>query len=178
MTDLLVLGLLATNGALSGYDIQTAMESSQTDTWAYVKPASIYYALKKLAEKNYVSLQKVETTGHRTRAIYEITDAGKKHFQHLIAKGLEKNSIVFPANLYSALTFIEDLPAEKALHHLNIQFQNIEQLYRQMNAVKQLKISLDAYPEHVQLIFENIFRQCQLQLDTLKAIKEYLEKSK
>lgn len=52
MTRLMVLGLLMQYGPMSGYELQQAMQSAQTDTWAGVFPASIYHALKKWIKKD------------------------------------------------------------------------------------------------------------------------------
>lgn len=178
MTFLLVLGLLIRNGALSGYDIQVAMENSQTDTWAYVKPASIYYALKKLEEKRYVTLKSVEKTGHRSKAVYEINSEGVAYYQKLVADGLAKSSVVFPSDLYSSLTFIDDIPADTVIKNTEQHYKKIEKLYSEMKAVRELKLEIGEYPENVQIIFDNIFEQCKLQLSTLTAIKNYAEKVK
>ncbi|EIE5833658.1 PadR family transcriptional regulator [Listeria monocytogenes] len=176
MTSLIVLGLLIRNGSQSGYDIQVAMESSQTDTWAYVKPASIYYALKKLEEKQYVILKGVEKTGHRSKAIYEITPEGIEHYKQLIANCLEQPSVVFPSQLYSAVTFIDDISADVIIEKVEKQYKEIEKLYNNMQEVKKLKTNIDEYPENVKIIFDNIFEQCKIQLSILTSIKNYAEK--
>lgn len=177
MTSLIVLGLLIRNGSQSGYDIQLAMESSQTDTWAYVKPASIYYALKKLEEKKYVILKAVEKTGHRSKTIYEITPEGIEHYKQLIATCLEQASVVFPSQLYSAVTFIDDISADIIIEKVEKQYNEIEKLYNNMQEVKKLKTNIDEYPENVKIIFDNIFEQCKIQLSTLTSIKNYAEKN-
>lgn len=174
MTALLVLGLLLRNGTMSGYDIQVAMENTQTDKWAYVKPASIYYALKKLEENGFVNLNSVEATGYRSKALYSITEKGKQEYKRLIKQGLEENSVIFPSAFYTSLTFIEDLSSEEILYEINRQTKKIYDLYNDMKNIKKLKIEINQYPENVKIIFENIFAQCELQLNTLNSLKEVL----
>ncbi|MGL5820204.1 MAG: PadR family transcriptional regulator [Sarcina sp.] len=178
MASILLLGLLIRNGAMSGYDIQVALENSQTDKWAYVKPASIYYALKKMHEKGFLSLDGIEKTGHRTKAIYSITDTGVKEYKRLLKVGLEKTSVIFPAELYTSLTFIDDLPKEKALDLIEKQFLNIKIIYNDMKSIKILKKEIGHYPENVEIIFENMFKQCEIQLETLNLLKKHLDKTK
>lgn len=60
MTRTMVLGLLQTFGQMSGYEIQQKMQLSQTDKWAYVKPASIYHALKRMEKEGLVVLETIE----------------------------------------------------------------------------------------------------------------------
>src|SRR5471030_3167439 len=171
MTALLVLGLLLRNGILSGYDMQLAMEDTQTDKWAYVKPASIYYALKKLEENGFINLNSIETNGYRSKVLYNITEKGKQEYKRLIKQGFEENSVIFPSALYTALTFIEDLSTEELLDEINHQLKQINIIYNDMKNIEKLKIEINQYPENVQIIFKNIFAQCEIQLNTLNCLK-------
>lgn len=178
MTALLVLGLLLRNGTMSGYSMQVAMENTQTDKWAYVKPASIYYALNKLEENGFVNLNSVEKTGHRSKALYSITEKGKQEYKRLIKQGLEENSVVFPSSFYTSLTFIDDLSTEEILYEINKQYKKISTLYSDMKNIEKLKININQYPENVQIIFKNIFGQCEVQLNTLDFLKKTLSHKK
>lgn len=174
MTYLLVLGLLLRNGKMSGYDIQMAMENTQTDKWAYVKPASIYYALKKLEENHFVTLDGVEQKGFRSKALYNITDEGKKKYKELIKKGLNEISVIFPSSLYTSITFIEDLSPEEIIRELSNQEEQVKTLYNDMKNIEKLKKSINEYPENVQIIFKNIFLQCEAQLNTVNSLKKMI----
>ena len=174
MTSLIVLGLLIKMGAMSGYDIQMVMENSQTDKWAYVKPASIYYALKKLEEKGFVYLDGIETTGHRSKAVYSVTDSGKVEYRRLIKLGMEESSVIFPATLYSSLTFIDDIPATEAIIEIDKQLIKVNETYTDMKNIEALKREANAYPTNVEIIFVNMFAQCEIQINTLKQLKEHL----
>lgn len=176
MTTLMVLGLLNINGPMSGYDIQTAMESSQTDMWAYVQPASIYYALKKLEKNGFVDFDQLYQTGNRSKALYKITPQGQKEYVRLIKESMNTLSVAFPTNLYTALTFIDDLPNEDVIESVDKQILEVTKLYNTMKQIEGLKKDIDAFPENVAIIFRNIYRQCEIQLDMLNEMKDYYSK--
>jgi DNA-binding PadR family transcriptional regulator len=178
MTRAMVLGLLTIGGPMSGYEMQQLMQLSQTDKWANVQPASIYHALKKLAKEEFISLDTIEQTGNRSKAIYSITNQGKKEFERLIIHSFGQTSVVFPTELYTALTFIENVNKEEVLHALDVQEQAINQLYSDMKAGEQEKETYDCVPPHVMLIFNNIYAQCDLQLQFIQQIREEIIKMK
>jgi DNA-binding PadR family transcriptional regulator len=176
MVRTMVLGLLKTHGIMSGYEIQQQMESAETDTWAYVQPPSIYHALKKLNAEGYVSLEAVEQTGYRTKALYAITPEGEKAYKEMLEKAFEKNSVVFPATLYTALTFWNELPPETVLKAVNKQITSIHDTIKLMKSGKERKAEMVGIEENVDLIYQNIFAQCDLQLDYLLSVKTFFEK--
>jgi DNA-binding PadR family transcriptional regulator len=172
----MVLGLLKTNGPMSGYEIQQMMESSQTDMWAYVKPASIYHALKKLREESKVVLEKVEKTGLRTKSIFKITGDGECELNQLLINAFSHSSVVFPASLYTALTFMENLTNEEIITALKRQKHEITTIYRNMKlgyAKKQKAIG--KVPVQIDLIFQNMYQQCELQLKSVEAISQIVK---
>lgn len=173
LTSLLVLGLLKLNGPMSGYDIQTAMESTQTDMWAYVQPASIYYALKKLEKKGFVDFDEFLQTGNRSKALYKITEKGKEEYTKLIKESMDTLSVAFPTNLYTALTFIDDLPIEEIRKSIDEQLVKITKLHDEMKAIEVLKKNLNAFPKNVEMIFTNIYKQCEIQLDLFIEMRDY-----
>ena len=64
MTKLLVLGLLEER-PMSGYDIQQKISMADAERCGGVLVGSIYHALKKLEQDNYIEIADVEYTGHR-----------------------------------------------------------------------------------------------------------------
>lgn len=100
MTKLLVLGLLDAH-PMSGYDIQQKISMADAERWGGVLVGSIYHALKKLEQENYIALADVKQTGHRQKAVYEITDRGKDYLQSLILDSLRTSSVLYPTTLYS-----------------------------------------------------------------------------
>lgn len=175
MVRTMVLGLLKNHGSMSGYEIQMMMESSETETWAYVQPPSIYHALKKMREEGLIALDSVEQTGYRTKALYAITPKGEEVFVDMLRKAFEKTSVVFPATLYTALTFWNDMPTSEAIAAVEKQMETIKQTIDVMDSGKERKAMLAEIPENVQLIYQNIYAQCELQLDYLQKVKVFLE---
>lgn len=174
MTRTMVLGLLQTFGQMSGYEIQQKMQLSQTDKWAYVKPASIYHALKKMEKEGLVVLETIEQTGNRSKAIYNITLEGKKELERLVIKSFKESSVIFPAKLYTALTFMNESTKEEILNALEEQKLTIQTIYEEMKAGQKEKENFIDIPENVMLIFTNMYEQCELQLNFIKQINEKL----
>lgn len=179
MTRTMVLGLLKVNGPMSGYEIQQMMESSQTDMWAYVNPASIYHALKRMQDEGKVILEKVEKTGLRTKSIFKITEDGEHELNQLLVEAFTQSSVVFPATLYTALTFMDNLNNEQILSSLEKQKQEISKLYNSMKTGFEVKQkTLGELPANVNVIFNNMYEQCEIQLKTIEAIKKMIKGGK
>lgn len=179
VTRTMVLGLLKKNGPMSGYEIQQMMESSQTDIWAYVKPASIYHALKKMQEEGKVALEKVENTGLRTRSIFKITESGEEELKRLLKESFSDSSVVFPASFYTALTFMENVDKEDIVNSLEKQKRKITKIYHRMKTGYELKKkALGDLPEHIRLIFNNMYEQCELQLKSIEEIMDFIKEGK
>ncbi|MCJ2147805.1 PadR family transcriptional regulator [Bacillus sp. B19-2] len=175
MTNVMVLGVLLTYGPMSGYEIQQKMRSAKTNEWAYVKPASIYHALRKLESEKLVSIKTIEQTGNRTKAIYEITLLGINTFDGMVINSLKKPSVVFPTVLYTALTFIDEAPREQVIQAIKVQQQGIMNIYEEMKEGQVEKEKMMEVPKNVLLIFENIYDQCELQLGFLENLINTLE---
>lgn len=176
MTRTMVLGLLKKNGPLSGYEIQQMMESSQTDMWAYVNPGSIYHALKKLQEEGKVVLEKVENTGLRTKSFFKITEDGEHELTRLLFDSFSGSSVVFPAKIYTALTFMDNLSKEDIFAALDQQQASVEKLYASLQAGDHAKRStLGEVSANIQIIFANMYEQCELQLKMIAQIRHLVE---
>lgn len=175
MTRVMVLGLLSQYGPMSGYEIQQKMQSAQTDKWAYVQPASIYHALKKLDKEQFVILDTLEQTGNRSKAIYSITEKGKMEFERLLIKSFEKSSVIFPTALYTALTFMENTDTKEILKALDTQKQIIEKIYEDMKIGQEEKSQIMEIPQNVMMIFNNIYAQCKMQLKFIEDMKKELK---
>lgn len=174
MTIVMVLGLLLKYGPMSGYEIQQKMQSAKTDKWAYVQPASIYHALRKLDKDELVTLQSLEQTGNRSKAIYSITSKGKEEFHSMLISAFKKASVVFPTPLYTVLTFMDEAPVEEIINALIVQQQAIQSIYDEMLEGQRKKEEYSEVPKNVMFIFKNIYDQCELQLKFLEELKQDL----
>ena len=128
MTQLFVLGLLNIK-AMSGYDIQQKLLEWNVSIWGEVLVGSIYHALKKLEQNDYIHISSIENTGHRQRAIYEITEKGREYLLKLVSESISASSVVYPKTLYSGLAFIDTLTKEDLCSSLKLQQKVLENEY-------------------------------------------------
>lgn len=172
---LMILGLLTKRESLSGYEIQQALNMVQSNKWAEVFPASIYHALKKMENENFIQVKAIEMTGKRSKTIYCITDKGSQEFKRLLKESFQKTSVMFPKHLYTALTFLseEENMREEILEALEEQKSEIRSTYEEMREGERLK---DNAPAYVKLIFENMYEQCEMQLRFIHRLEKLLKK--
>ena len=156
MTELFVLGILNIQ-AMSGYDIQQKLLEWNVSIWSEVLVGSIYHALKKLEQKEYISISSIENTGHRQRAIYQITEKGKKYLSNLIKESISVSSVVYPKALYSGLTFMDTLSKEELCASLESQKKVLEDEYiRTEKALLEKKEAMSSdFSPIMQLVFED-----------------------
>lgn len=170
MTKTMILGLLKSFGPLSGYKIKTMLDLSQTALWANVQPASIYHALRKLEAEGSVTLDTLEQTGLRTSALYKITDKGNEELKLLLEQAFATSSVLFPSVLYTALTFIHELPSATIREALVKQEQEMITLIGEMQAGEQAKQEYGAMTKQAAAVFRNMYAQCELQLQFIREL--------
>ncbi len=178
MTRLLVLGMLDIQ-PMSGYDVQLMLKLNDSERWAGVLIGSIYHALKKMEAEGYVEVICIEQTGHRQKAVYQITEKGREYLKELTRDALKNASVVYPSSLYSGLSFVEKLPKEEAISALNVQAAALEQECRIFeNGLLAKKAALHGIiPPMTELIFENIFAIIRQQQDFIERAKQLLNSS-
>ena len=128
MTRLLVLGMLDMR-PMSGYDIQQALKMTNAERWGGVLLGSIYHALKKMEQEGHVSVNSIEQTGHRQKAIYNITEKGKQHLKDLVRESLMESSVIYPSTIYSGLSFYNKLDKDSARLALQDQRRRLDEEY-------------------------------------------------
>ena len=174
MTRLLVLGLLEFM-PLSGYDIQQHLKMTNAERWAGVLIGSIYHALNKMESEGLIELTGIERTGHRQKAVYQITEAGKAHLKTLVAEALTQPSVAYPTSLYSGLTFVEKLSKQQAQAALRQQAAELEQDYQSLERGREEKTAvMGKIPPMAELIFENMFAVVRNQQDLVRKAIELL----
>lgn len=108
--ELTILGLLM-EGNLYGYEIKKKIIERLKD-YVDIKFGSIYYALKKAVENEWVKQAGTEREGgNPERYVYEILPAGKKHFRKLLRQYFEQNFLHFEADII--LMFLSMLESEQ-----------------------------------------------------------------
>ncbi|GIP31592.1 helix-turn-helix transcriptional regulator [Paenibacillus sp. J2TS4] len=173
MTRLMVLGLLTKN-SMSGYEMQQILQQSQTDTWTGILPGSIYHAFKTMEKEGLVEIEAVQQTGHRTKAVYRITDRGREEFIRMLEEALRQSSVTFPTTTYTAVTFLNALPRETILEALAEQRRTIEEQYALMKAGEKKKVTYKDFTEIVQLSFQNMYDHYEIQLKFLSRLEEII----
>lgn len=89
-TQLLVLGAIALRKQTYGYVVYRELIEWRVDTWACIKPGSIYHALTQLEKLQYIdSIKKEPGEKGGARTLYGITGKGETALKEGIKKALE-----------------------------------------------------------------------------------------
>lgn len=177
MTRLMVLGLLRTK-SMSGYELQQLLQLSEVDKWAGILPGSIYHALKKMDKEGLIKVANVESTGHRTKAIYEITEAGESEYQTLLIESFREPTVKLPVLLYTGLSMLNmqnnSVEPEQIIKAIEDQIQELQTNLADIQAGQEIKANYIEVNELSSITFQNMIDQYQLQIDFLKKIKKAL----
>ncbi|WP_338448806.1 PadR family transcriptional regulator [Niallia oryzisoli] len=173
MTRLMVLGLLRLK-PMSGYELQQLLQISAVDKWAGILTGSIYHALKKMDKEGLVRVAKVESTGNRVKAIYEITEAGEKEYGRLLVESFREPSVSLPVNLYTGLSML-NLPNHQAdttvlMEAMEAQKKELHQELEELEAGQNVKQQLIEMNELSKITFQNMVDQYKLQIGFLEKI--------
>jgi DNA-binding PadR family transcriptional regulator len=171
----MVLGLL-NNRPMHGYEIQQYLEVTQSDTWAGILPGSIYHALKKMASEGLLEVQRIEQTGHRTRAVYAITESGRAEFKRLLREAWRTPCRVLPSSLYAAISFVDELPRAEVLEAIDEQIAALEQQLAQWNAGEEAKKRAAPFPlpDYSLAAFQNGRDHMEADLRFLRRLRDSL----
>lgn len=171
MTRLLVLGVLNYQ-PMSGYDIQQLLKLSDAERWGGVLIGSIYHALNKMDSEGYVKVRSIEKTGHRQKAVYEITAKGREYLKDMVRESLETFSSGYPSTLYAGLAFIDKVPKQDALIALQTQANAVDGEIEALEAGLRAKTAAmqGPIPPMTQLIFDSMF-------DIARARQSFVQKA-
>ena len=172
-TEIFVLGFLKIR-SMHGYDIQQYLQLTYADYWADILPGSIYNALKKMTKKGWVEVARTEATGHRNRAIYQITEAGKEALQTLLLEAWQKRPRVMPGTLYTALMFVSEVDKQDVIEAVDEQIGALEAELTETNRGEELKMQSPDAPPYIQIVMANSRAHLQADLDMLKELKKLL----
>ena len=173
MVRLWVLGLL-TKRPMHGYEIKQYLEVTRSDRWAGILVGSIYHAIKQLEREGLIARKALEHVGNRTRTVYAITPAGEEEFRRLLREAWRTPSPTLPSTLYTALSFLHDLPVDVVLAAIDEQIAALERELAEWDAGEAIKAQ---YPDPTgvqKLAFQNGREHFQADLRLLKAIRERL----
>lgn len=174
MVRLLILGLLSRR-PMYGYEVQQYLQMTRSDQWAGILVGSIYHALKKMEGEGLLEIQALEQTGHRTRAVYAITAAGRAEFRHLLRETWRTPSRTLPSALYTALTFLPDLPRAEVLQAIDEQIAALERELADWDAGEAAKAQYAPDPTGLMTaLFANGRAHYNADLTLLRQVRETL----
>src|SRR5262249_6975181 len=147
---------------------------TRTDMWADVLPGSIYHALKQMAAEGLVQLQATEQSGHRVRAVYAITPAGRDELRRLLRDAWRTLPRSYPVSIYAALAFLNELPPEEARAAIDSLLIALEQQIRDWDYGEPARDKAGQLTEPVRACFANGREHLRADLRLLRRLRETL----
>jgi len=132
-TQLLVLGAIALRKQTHGYIVYRELTEWRADTWACIKPGSIYHALTQLEKQQYIESIKNEP-GEKggARTLYAITGKGDAALKEGIETALESLEM----DQYSAGIALRRLiPHEVLLQTQEKRLENLQSIHQFMRTI-------------------------------------------
>ena len=166
--ELTVLGLLM-EGNLYGYEIKKKIIERLKD-YVDIKFGSIYYALKKAVENEWVKEAGTEKEGgNPERYVYEILPAGKKHFRKLLRQYFEHHLLHFETDII--LMFVEYMDDEQKEKYIADRKEFVEHKLADIRAkiANQSKHSHESSQKHLYTYLEH---HLKAELDWVKSLKK------
>jgi DNA-binding PadR family transcriptional regulator len=142
--------------------------------WADVLPGSIYHALKQMATEGLIALQATEQSGHRVRAVYAITPAGKAELQRLLREAWRMPPHSYPTNIYAALAFFAELPPAEIRAALDYLLTALEQELLAWNDGETIRERMGQLTDPVRACFTNGREHLEADLRLLRRLRETL----
>jgi DNA-binding PadR family transcriptional regulator len=174
-TRLVILGFLC-GRPLYGYEIKQLIEHVMGD-WTNIAFGSIYYALGKLADEGFVEKVGTEQEGGRpSRTVYQITDAGRKEFMHLLREvwdNVERQTFDFDIGL----SFMSALPIDEVKGYLRKRVTHLEHILQYLEAHQAEELAdTDHVPTHLATaVFGHHRRHLQAELDWMRELLQGVE---
>lgn len=168
-----ILGFLMQK-PLYGYEIKSIIEERMGD-WADIKFGSIYYALKTLYEKGFVTKEETEReAGRPERQIYAITESGKKEFSRLLHK-MWGNMSMPQYNFDLALFFICFLKKEEVRKYLAKRIAYMEGVIKYIGEHRREILSNEYVPPIAQALLNHSEAHFLAEHDWLVKLHDHLD---
>lgn len=144
-TKLLVLGIVHLLGGAHGYQVRSELQSWGAETWAKIKPGSVYHALKKAAADGFLTEHAEPGNSGPERVLYRATDRGRDEIVELVRDGLRRTHD--PTMRDAAIALLPMLTRTDAIAHVNERVARLEaELVGQAEGWENLNPDI---PEHV-----------------------------
>jgi DNA-binding PadR family transcriptional regulator len=166
--EITILGLLM-EGNLYGYEIKKKIVERLKD-YVDIKFGSIYYAIKKAVDNDWVERVGTEKDGgNPERYIYEIKPSGRKHYRKLLKQYFEHNMIHFDIDI--VLMFLNTLTADQKDQFIEDRTEAVKQKLVEMKEkiADALKESDEQSQIHLYSYLEN---HLKAEMNWLKALKK------
>lgn len=121
--DLVLLGLLRRR-PLHGYEVKQVIDRGMSEI-AYVPSGTIYYTLKKLERRGWVSAKSARSGNRPERRVYALTRAGRQALGEMLRRALlvdDRPYELFDVCLY----FFPEVGADELEHALALRLARIE----------------------------------------------------
>jgi DNA-binding PadR family transcriptional regulator len=160
---LVLLGLLCER-PLYGYEIKQIIEEHMGD-WTSIAFGSIYFALDKLAEEEFVKKIGTEQPGNRpSRSVYEITESGRAEFFRLLRGSWQTVEREY-FDIDVCLFFIDRLSEQEVQKYLQMRKARLEKSLEYLQIHEQEQISNPDIPAQAVAIFNHTKMHLQSELD-------------
>lgn len=124
-TRLLLLGAVAIFEPVNGYQIRRELISWGVESWANIKPGSIYNGLATLAQRGDLVRHDLKDDS-REVAVYELTDQGRAEFRRLYEEALTEVRLTAPLAFQTALSMLPLVTRDEATELLRRRLANLD----------------------------------------------------
>jgi DNA-binding PadR family transcriptional regulator len=170
-TKMLVLGVLHYAGEVHGYQVRQELGAWRAETWANVKPGSIYHALKKAARDGLVDELGAEPgNSGPDRVRYRITEAGRRAMLALVRDALRSPDDNLTLN--AAIALMPTLPRPDAVAAIEARIVALEKSLQGL--LEWMANPQEGLPEHVREQAGLWTNQVNAELDWARKLLERL----
>lgn len=139
---LAILGLLMEKD-MHPYEMRSIMKDRFLDRNAKMQIGSLYYAVERLAEQNFIkAVEVIKSSNRPDKTVYRITEPGKMQFEKLLLEMFAEIEPVYNP-LYTALAFAWKADQVKIAEVLRT---------RVLEAEHQVNFLYEVYSEHVGIV--------------------------
>lgn len=170
---LVILGLLRER-PLYGYEIKQIIEEHMSD-WTSIAFGSIYFALDKLAEEQFVDKAGIEQDNKRpARSVYQINEKGQEEFLRLLRESWQLVEHQY-FTLDICLFFINSLPLVEVKNYLRVQLEGLQATLEHLQSHRAEQMSNPDVPRLATAIFDHTFVHTQAELNWVSDLLAKME---
>ena len=170
---LVLLGLLHER-PLYGYEIKQIIEEHMGD-WTSIAFGSIYFALDKLAEEEFVEKVATEQTGGRpSRSVYQITPSGEEEFMRLLREGWQRVEQEY-YDIDICLFFMDRLSRKEVTDYLQGRLSQLEEALEHLSSHETEQMQNPYVPPQARAIFSHTRFHLQSEVEWTREVLASLQ---